>query len=83
MTVRSVPANVLDVRLEAGLVCVTCGIRQYLQVSIATPPPRASRWGRLHIKIQRLGIIDGSTLLQLKDSFFMGFTVNGIEEDQQ
>jgi len=46
MTVRSVPAEVLDAHLEAGLVCVICG-RSVLRLAW-TPPPRTSRWGELH-----------------------------------
>jgi|GEM_PF-3991772 len=46
MTVRSAPAEVLDARLEAGLVCVICG-RSVLRLAW-TPPPCTSRWGELH-----------------------------------
>ena len=61
MTVRSVPAEVLDARLEAGLVCVICG-RSVLRLAW-TPPPRASRWGELHLAVIQLLHFPQSSLM--------------------
>ncbi|WP_448532996.1 hypothetical protein [Parathermosynechococcus lividus] len=52
----------MDVRLEAGLVCVTCGL-SILRLA-PTPLPRVSRWCELHAIQTQLRFQGGRKLLE-------------------